>query len=133
MLNVRQIAYIVSIIYILLMLTIKSAVLLQYLRLFVPSRNRSFYLTWLLIAINIVFNIGFVFAYAFQCTPRRKIWSPWLPGRCINSGATLVISAISNTITDFATLLLPMYTIWSLQLPFKRKLAISALFAIGLL
>lgn len=130
---VRQIANIVCIIYVLLMLIIKSAVLLQYLRIFIPQRNKSFYLAWILIAINIVFNIGLALALAFQCIPRRKIWSPWLPGRCINVGATLMISAVSNTVTDFATLLLPMYTIWNLQLPLKRKLGISAVFTIGLL
>lgn len=130
---VRQIANIVCIIYVLLMLMIKSAVLLQYLRIFVPQRNRSFYLAWILIGINIVFNIGLALTLAFQCVPRRKIWAPWLPGRCINVGATLMISAVSNTVTDFATLLLPMYTIWNLQLPLKRKLGISAVFTIGLL
>ncbi|KAI4226348.1 MAG: hypothetical protein L6R36_003244 [Xanthoria steineri] len=127
-----NIANIVCIIYVLLMLMIKSAVLLQYLRIFVPQRNRSFYLAWILIAINIVFNIGLALTLAFQCVPRRKIWAPWLPGRCINVGATLMISAVSNTVTDFATLLLPMYTIWNLQLPLKRKLGISAVFTIGL-
>ncbi|KAL8680136.1 MAG: hypothetical protein Q9224_003991 [Gallowayella concinna] len=126
-------ANIISVIYLLLMLVLKSAVLLQYLRLFVPGRNHVFYLTWLLIAMNSIFNLGLTLAFAFQCIPRRKIWDPSIPGRCINIGTTLMISAVSNTVTDFATLLLPLYTVWRLHLPWQRKLGISAVFMIGLL
>ncbi|KAL8809790.1 MAG: hypothetical protein Q9200_003107 [Gallowayella weberi] len=106
----RWFANINSVIWLLLMLVLKSAVLLQYLRIFVPVRNHVFYLTWLLIAMNSIFNLGLTLAFAFQCVPRRKIWDPSIPGHCINLGITVMISAASNTVTDFATLLLPLYT-----------------------
>lgn len=36
----------------LLMLLTKPAILLQYLRIFIPLRNRSFYLAWLFTDVN---------------------------------------------------------------------------------
>lgn len=117
----------------LLVLIIKTAVLLQYLRIFVPIRNRTFYLAWVLISVNVILNLGLTFSFAFQCIPREKIWTPSMPGQCINLGAVFLLSAVGNTITDFATFLLPLYTIWGLQLPRSRKMGISGLFAVGLL
>ena len=110
-----------------------TAVLLQYLRIFVPIRNRTFYLAWILISVNALFNLGLTLSFAFQCIPRQKIWTPSIPGQCINLGAVFLLSSVGNTITDFATFLLPLYTIWGLQLSRARKIRISGLFAVGLL
>ncbi|KAL8803523.1 MAG: hypothetical protein Q9182_003124 [Xanthomendoza sp. 2 TL-2023] len=82
-------ANIICIIYMLLVLIIKVAVLLQYLRIFVPIRNMMWYLTWLLIGINFTSNLGITFAFIFQCVPRQKLWKPSLPGRCIDLGRVL--------------------------------------------
>ena len=111
----------------------KVAVLLQYLRIFVPLRNRVFWLTWSLIAVNIIINTALAVSFGFQCLPRRKIWTPTLDGQCINLGAAFIISAVANTITDIAVFLLPLYSIWDLQLPWERKVGVSAVFAVGLL
>ncbi|KAL8724574.1 MAG: hypothetical protein Q9181_006767, partial [Wetmoreana brouardii] len=88
-------------------MTTKVAVLLQYLRIFVPARNRNFYLTWSLVAVNLVINISLAFSFAFQCIPREKIWTPTLEGQCIDLGAAFLVSGITNTITDVAWAFLP--------------------------
>ncbi|KAL8868635.1 MAG: hypothetical protein Q9174_004860 [Haloplaca sp. 1 TL-2023] len=110
----------------------KVAVLLQYLRIFVPSRNRCFWLTWSLITVNVIINLALAVSFGFQCLPRPKIWTPTLEGQCINLGAAFLISAVANTITDIAVFLLPLYSIWDLQLPWERKVGVSAVFAVGL-
>lgn len=92
-----------------------------------------FWLTWLLIGINIVINISLAFSFGFQCIPRRKIWTPTLAGRCIDLGAAFLVSAITNTVTDIAAFLLPLYSIWDLQLPWERKVGVLAVFGVGLL
>lgn len=107
--------------------------LLQYLRIFVPARNRTYYLTWFLIGLNIAINIALALSFAFQCVPRSKIWAPKEDGQCINVGAAFLASAVTNTITDWATFLLPLISIWELHLHWQRKLGVSAVFAVGLL
>ena len=68
------------------------------------------------------------------CTPREKIWSPLLDtGHCFDMYATFQATCISNVITDFAILILPMPSVWELQISFKRKILITAIFATGLL
>ncbi|KAL8656002.1 MAG: hypothetical protein Q9210_000538 [Variospora velana] len=45
------------------------------------SRTRTFYLTWSLIAVNVVLNLALAVSFAVQCEPRRKIWLPSVEGR----------------------------------------------------
>ncbi|KAL8709063.1 MAG: hypothetical protein Q9220_006084 [cf. Caloplaca sp. 1 TL-2023] len=123
----------IEILYHLLILTIKLSVLLQYLRIFVPRRNRAFYLAWLLIGVNVTLNISLAFSFAFECVPRQKLWRPAMDGHCINLASAFIVSATTNTITDFAVFLLPLFAIWELQLPWERKLGVSAVFTVGLL
>ncbi|KAL9614485.1 MAG: hypothetical protein Q9167_001013 [Letrouitia subvulpina] len=108
------------------------SVLLQYLRIFVPARNKTFYLTWFLIGLNVAINIALAFSFAFQCIPRSKIWTPKEDGHCISVGAAFLASAVTNTITDWATFLLPLVSIWELHLHWQRKLGVSTVFAVGL-
>lgn len=129
----RKTGNILEIMHALLMLITKTAVLLQYLRIFTPVRNRRTYLTWLLMGVNIAVAFALALSVGLQCVPRQKIWYPLMPGHCLNLGAMLLTSAISNTLTDFATWLLPFCTIWGLKLPWQRKLGVSAIFTIGLL
>ncbi|KAL8633172.1 hypothetical protein Q9189_001072 [Teloschistes chrysophthalmus] len=127
-----SLANVIEILYHLTIMTTKVAVLLQYLRIFVPTRNRNFYLTWSLIGVNVIINISLALAFGVQCIPRRKIWTPTLEGRCIDLGAVFLVSAVTNTVTDISAFLLPLSSIWELQLPRQRKLGVSAVFAVGL-
>ena len=67
------------------------------------------------------------------CTPREKIWNPLLDGHCFNVYATFQSPAIFNVITDFAILVLPMPSVWKLQMSFRNKIAMTAIFGTGLL
>lgn len=132
-LNVGKIGSIISVVHVLLMGVTKTAVLLQYLRIFVPVRDTRWYLTWVLIGINIAVAVALALCAGLQCIPREKIWTPWIPGRCLDLRALYMTSAISNTVVDFCTWLLPFCTIWRLKLAWQKKLQVSAVFTIGLL
>ena len=58
---------------------------------------------------------------------------PWIHGHCINTGAGNVASAGINTGFDFSMVVIPVVHVWSLQMPIRRKIIISAVFASGLL
>ncbi|KAL8670228.1 MAG: hypothetical protein Q9168_005216 [Polycauliona sp. 1 TL-2023] len=125
-------ANIIEILYHLCILCTKLAVLFQFLRIFVPSRTRTFYLTWTLVTVNIIINIALALSFAFQCLPRRKIWTPQIDGQCIHLGSAFLVSAATNVITDWAIFLLPLCSIWRLQITAGQKLGVSAVFAVGL-
>jgi hypothetical protein len=50
---------------------------------------------------------------------------------CINQASSLLVAGIINTLTDFAVVLLPIRTIWLLQMPTRQALIIIMLFSFG--
>ena len=80
-----------------------------------------------------MYLVAAIFAIV-QCTPREKIWNPLMTtGYCIDTSAAYLSTAIFNVITDFAILILPMPSLWKLQMPLKRKILTTAIFATGFL
>ncbi|KAL9608797.1 MAG: hypothetical protein Q9167_006384 [Letrouitia subvulpina] len=112
----------------------KLSILLQFVRIFVPHRKGWLYV---LIHLNIWFNLatytGIFFAIIFSCVPREKIWNPLVSGHCVNHHAILIAGGVINVISDFCILFIPIRQVWQLQMSQKRKIGVSAIFAIGLL
>ena len=54
-------------------------------------------------------------------------------GHCFDGSASYKASGVFNVLSDFAILIVPMPTLWSLQMSFKKKLLTMGVFAIGLL
>ncbi|KAL8628661.1 hypothetical protein Q9189_005609, partial [Teloschistes chrysophthalmus] len=61
----------------------------------------------------------------------RELWITG--GHCNNPAAWFIASGIFNVVSDFAILILPIPCIWKLQLPKKKKVMVSAVFATGIL
>ncbi|OTB06973.1 hypothetical protein M426DRAFT_9052 [Hypoxylon sp. CI-4A] len=82
--------------------------------------------------INALFYTGMIVAINVACTPYRRNWDKTIPGHCIDTKQLNLVSAIINLIIDVAILLLPQRVIWGLRISsFKKKVGISAVFAIG--
>ena len=110
----------------------KLSILLMYLRLFMPHKTGiTFYITQFVIWSQLAFYLAIFIATTCQCIPRRKIWEPYSPGRCVRADVLLTITAVFNILSDFSILLLPIGCIWRLQMPLARKFAISTVFATG--
>lgn len=112
----------------------KLAILMQISRIFsVGQRNGIFWSSWALIIANAVCYIIVMFLFIFECNPRQKIWNPSVEGKCMNTGnAVLAISAV-NLASDVAILILPMFSVWNLQMPFRKKVGVVAIFSLGVL
>ena len=54
-------------------------------------------------------------------------------GYCFDSSASYKASGVFNVLSDFAILIVPMPTLWNLQMSLKKKLLTMAVFATGLL
>lgn len=129
-------SYIAGIIYGATVFIIKLSILLQYLRIFVPTR-RSDFMFWgchVVIWINFLFYVAITFTGIFLCHPREKYWNVLIStGHCANPYIANIVVAAMNSFSDFVILLLPQGVIWKLQMPLKRKIGVSAIFLTGLL
>ena len=111
--------------------TTKVSILLLYLRLFRPARA----LVWSsrILIVLLLFYFVSDLALVFLCNPIRKHWDIETPGHCGNLYLLFIVNGVFSIITDFWILLSPMPVIWHLQMPVKRKIAVTAVFAAGLL
>jgi hypothetical protein len=112
----------------------KTAMVLQVRRIFVDTSKGVIH--WLhesLLWLNVVVFIALMPTIIWTCVPREKLWTPWLPGYCISTWATLIISGAINLFTNFAVLTLPVAIIMRLKLAFKTRLVLSAVFGTAIL
>ena len=116
---------------------VKLSILLQYLRIFAPTRKGNTFMflgAQLCIWTTLVFYLVESVFEICICTPRAKIWNPLMQGgHCFSAYGTFQATGIFNAISDFAILILPMPSVWKLQLPLKRKFLMTAIFGTGLL
>ena len=127
---------ITAIVYGFVVFFVKLSILLQYLRIFAPTKKGNLFIFWgarLCIWTTLVFYFVQSVFDICMCTPRAKIWNPFMKGHCFSTYATFQASGIFNAVSDFAILILPMPSVWRLQLPLKRKFLMTAIFGTGLL
>ena len=104
------------------------------MRIFVvPKTGGLYYTIQFLVWLNALFYFADTMAEILQCVPRRKIWNPTVKGHCINVNAAYITTAAVNVVSDFSILALPLFCVWHLQMPTRRKIGISAMFATGFL
>lgn len=117
------------------MFAAKCSILFQFRRLFCTGQTRDsiFWSIHVLIFLCAAYYISAIFTFTFQCIPREKTWNPFLDGQCIDVAAAIVVQGSINLFLDIGILITPLWAIWRLQLPMKRKLGISAVFGVGVL
>lgn len=116
---------------------IKLSILLQYLRIFAPTRKGNMFIyvgVHLCIWTNLIFYLLETVFEIATCSPRKKIWDPLITtGHCFSVNATFQSTGVFNVISDFAILILPMRSVWRLRLPLKKKILMTTVFATGFL
>ncbi|KAI9848401.1 MAG: hypothetical protein M1837_000195 [Sclerophora amabilis] len=67
-----------------------------------------------------------------KCIPLAAAWDMTIVrGKCINTELLGIASAALNVFLDLAIIVLPMPTVWKLQLPTRQKAALTAVFGVG--
>lgn len=113
-------------------LPIKIAILLQYLRIFSIGRDKLFWVYHTLIWLHILFYLICAFLEIFSCNPVEKYWKPWIKeGRCLDVKAINIVAASFNSVSDISILIMPQKLIWNLQMSLKKKIGISMVFLTG--
>ncbi|KAK6499471.1 hypothetical protein TWF506_004101 [Arthrobotrys conoides] len=107
----------------------KTAILLQYLRIFTSKVFR--------IAAYVMMFI--VFGYAteailtaiFNCVPVEAFWTGDPTAKCIPREALWFANAGLNIFTDFSIAILPLPVIIKLNMPRRQKIPLMMIFALG--
>ncbi|KAF9693693.1 hypothetical protein EKO04_008336 [Ascochyta lentis] len=130
-------ANVAQIIYCPLSFVVKMAILMQYLRLFAPSRSGNrfmWYGAWATIVATFIVYTFFTFWTMFYCKPRQMIWDKLTPGgKCYDVNDIILSQGAFNMASDVVILFLPTLSLWQLNVPLARKMFITLLFATGLI
>ena len=112
----------------------KLSVLFLYRRVFVPILWGVFdVIIRVLIVIICLFYIAITIVKIWQCIPRARAWDKSVEGTCVDFSRLLNASGLFNTITDVLILLVPVKSVWNLNMKRKQKVKIVAIFTVGLM
>ncbi|RFU73359.1 integral membrane pth11 [Trichoderma arundinaceum] len=116
---------------------LKVAIIIEWIRLFVPttkSKSPFFWGALAIMAVQTVSGIAIVIALNLQCTPHERIWDFRVPdGKCFDLYILQVTSASIQLGSDIAMFCLPQYTIWTLKMTWQKRLGVAAIFSMGVL
>lgn len=109
----------------------KFSMLALYTSLFPSKRFR--YAVWVMYGAVFVYYVFFLSFFMTQCHPISYGWNPVPGGYCKSVMLEEILSIALNMGLDTVIALLPMPLLWKVQMPFRNKLTISVMFAMGLL
>jgi len=110
----------------------RASLVVLYRRLTVSPRFHVICLVYL--GLNLAAYVTFTFLTIFMCTPTSFYWDKSIVGgRCLNPGPLAIINGWLLIVLDIGALLLPVPTVWKMQLPRKQKLWLIGLFGLGFL
>lgn len=124
-----ELLYFFQIFYVLAPPSVKLSLLFLYRRIF--EHSRFLRLVYGVVGLIVVWAIIMTFLSIFNCKPISAFWTT--KGTCLDFRQFAIGYAIVNIITDFAVWLMPIPSVWKIQLPQAQKIALSLIFAIGLL
>ncbi|KAF2020201.1 hypothetical protein BU24DRAFT_477348 [Aaosphaeria arxii CBS 175.79] len=119
---------------------IKISILLFYRRLSTNAVSKT--LIWSLrISIGFIasYSVAFTIVPIFICNPVSAFWDQVNHAKiakgykytCLNEGADVFAAGVIAAAQDLITAILPTFIYWKLQMPFRQKVLLFCIFAIG--
>jgi hypothetical protein len=115
---------------------VKTAILIDWCRMFVVGNCRGSYFWWIsmiIILVQVTWGIACIVLLNMQCIPHAAIWKFYIPSRCYSLSTVMLISASVQVLSDWSMILLPQKIIWGLQMNWRKKVGVSITFGVGLL
>lgn len=110
----------------------KLSILLLYRRIFSPRRWSPFNIALRSFeTVLILFYTALTIVKIWECSPRARIWDKSVKGKCVDIPNLLNTSGFFNTISDLLILLVPIRSVWKLNIKSKKKLGVIAVFSVG--
>ncbi|MCJ1247588.1 hypothetical protein MMC30_004803 [Trapelia coarctata] len=114
--------------------SIRISILLFYQRMFATSLNRAKFAIWLLLALQIVYLVVFSILPAFICKPLYKAFEPLEREMYMNDWyyyyTQVALYSVSMAF-DVILLVMPLYPVFKLQMPMKRRIGVALMFMLG--
>ncbi|PKY01835.1 pth11-like integral membrane protein [Aspergillus campestris IBT 28561] len=112
----------------------KVSILCFYIRIFTPLDRYSRYAIAFGFFLTISYPIIIWITMGNCCRPLSFYWNQFIgeKGTCIDVNTFFLALAIINMINDFIVLLIPIPRIMKLQMTRRKKVAISAIMAVGI-
>lgn len=107
----------------------KLSILVLYLRIFTSRAVRI--CTWIVIGVCIAHATANIIASFAICQPFEYKWNKTIPGHCADIMASYRYVSLPHILTDLAILVLPLSSLWHLQISKRRKLGIFLTFVMG--
>jgi hypothetical protein len=124
-----QITFAFTLIYIWNLAALKLSQLALYYRVFALELRIPVYIVGsIVVAWAIIFN----FVFLFLCNPISQQWTVQRVGHCMDQILLLKMLILTNMITDLMIVVLPIRSVWRLQMRRTEKLAVLACFGLGL-
>lgn len=124
-----QITFAFTLIYIWALAALKLSQLALYHRVFALQLRVPVYIVGgIVIAWALVFN----FVFLFLCDPISQQWTVERVGHCMDQILLLKCLILTNMATDLMIVILPVRSVWQLQMRKTEKLAVIACFGLGL-
>ncbi|CEL04883.1 hypothetical protein ASPCAL06007 [Aspergillus calidoustus] len=108
----------------------KISILFLYLRIF-PVRWLV-WSSWVTISVIVAWAIATILAGCLICRPFAFNWDQTIPGgKCGNQVTSFTVTGVINLVTDFIVLVLPMPSLYRLQMATYKKATLIAVFGLG--
>lgn len=128
-----QIVYVSLCAYLFVAAAVKTSVTVFVMRIFPKKSIRRIGLG--IIGFLVALTISGEFPLIFQCKPVRAAYDPTVTSKVCFSSETLfgitMYQGVLMFLVDVVIIILPMPTIWKLQMPVRRRQVIAGIFALG--
>ncbi|CAJ2508865.1 Uu.00g138910.m01.CDS01 [Anthostomella pinea] len=130
-----QAVYSTRLLYVVSVMFVKLSLLVFYLRL--DRRPCMRYTVYFLMFVVVGFSIASFFILTFTCYPPEMFWdmTGTVKGSCINAKSQQAFydaNGVLNIIIDLAIYVTPMPMFWNIQISLRQKLALTAIFGLGI-
>ncbi|UPX15585.1 uncharacterized protein EKO05_0006029 [Ascochyta rabiei] len=125
---IMQITFAFTLVYIWCLAALKMSQLALYRRVFAKRLRNWVYGVG---AIVIVWAVVFNFLFIFLCDPIAQQWTVERVGHCMDQILLLKCLIMSNLFTDLLIVILPIRSVWQLQMRKTEKFAVLACFGLG--
>ncbi|KAI0117976.1 integral membrane protein [Nemania sp. FL0031] len=122
--------WIISFIYPINQVFAKFSILCLYHRIFGVNRNFTLWIRGIGF-VQVLVLVGNLISNAIQCLPAQKYWMPWVDGYCVRPGVLLATLETTNSLVDFAMVILAIAILRKLQTKRSTIWKLGIIFALG--
>ncbi|KAF6843351.1 integral membrane protein [Colletotrichum musicola] len=126
---ILKVTFVFTLVYLWALACLKLSQLWFYYRAFALQLSKMIYVV---AGIVIIWALTFTFIFIFLCDPISQQWTVMRIGHCMDQILVLKCIIMTNVVTDLFIVILPIWTVWQLQMRRTEKLAVIACFALGL-